>query len=188
MGKAKKRTNPMKIPLAEPVDVEKLILETSKGNMYKAWLLVLPPVLNIENITLEKAKTLWSSVNDYIDRPEFSGERLTDESKKAEYIMGFPSPYKEVFSMPIRTQGDLKVARRKYEAKALFSAMSLIALGMNASKMFTAEELHDIFLNVRITIGELDAGVISYDDLACDIRRRGLNIQELNDDMVIFDE
>lgn len=188
MAKNKKRTNPRKIPLRTgSINAKELLIEASKGNMFEAWLLVLITLLDMEGMTPEKVTELWVAVNEYAADPAFTGERLETESRRAENLMGISAPYKgfALDASSIRSVGELYNAKQKLRKKALHSAMCIIALGIDSTNMFGADEIRTIFLNANLYYGEVLCGAISRDDMILKIRERGVNIQETDDDMVI---
>ncbi|MBR0311844.1 MAG: hypothetical protein IJQ98_05540, partial [Oscillospiraceae bacterium] len=71
----KKRTNPNRIPIAlEKIDKDELVASVSHGNMFYAWLLTLPALIQQEGVSKDRVIELWTVVNDYMAAPSFTGE------------------------------------------------------------------------------------------------------------------
>ena len=175
----KKRINPNKIPITpSTVDMHALMIEASKDNMLNAWLLVIPELMRVLDLSDTEVFQVWDEVNNYIDAMPAEGEALAACAQNGEQLIGLPTPYRHALKTTVRTKGDLEVLKRHLKEKAVHAALSLIALGLNNTGRCDEGLIRRIFLNVSLTRAEIEAGRTSYESLLKDIQARGIMIDE----------
>ena len=175
--KSGKRSNPRKIPISKSeINRDELVTEAVKGNYFRAWLIVLPSLMELEGITPERVIEIWQIVTAYATGPAFTKVQVSGETRRAAELMGFSMPYK-VWLDDIRTQGELDAAKRKLRDNAVYSAMSIICLGLDSENVFDEDTIRKIFLNASITRGELQAGLTTYENLAEEVKAKGILVQ-----------
>ena len=183
-SRSKKRTNPRKIPLAKAaINQEEVIAEVSTGNLYHAWLLVLPTLVDIDGMTKEKAVSLWEAVNDYASDPSFTGAHLQAQMSRAEKLMGYPVPHQNMSFRGITTRGELEALKRKLKDNAIHAALCIIWLGIEKTQEFSEGSLRHLFLNANLTLAEVQAGYTTYEQLADEMENRGYALRESTDEM-----
>ena len=180
----RKRTNKNRIPLsADSINEERIIGEASVGNMYYAWLLVIPTLMEQESVSRERIQELWDIANDYIEYPQTIGSNVGAVTKEIEAIIGLPVPYPMIDFSKVRTEGDLDALKRKLKKNALHAALCIIALAMKSTKLYSSEDLRRIFFNVDLTMAEISSGATSYERLLETVRSYGIELSEGADDM-----
>ena len=174
----KKRTNPHKIPISfTKEEREKLVNEASVNSLYYAWLLVLPVLLENEGMGINQVADIWDSANNYAIDPSNRGEALISNMAHAETLMGYPAPYKGLVVSDIKTKGELESFKRKLHRKAVYSALSVICLGMDSLGAFSTDDLQRIFLNANISLAEIEAGCTTYEQMSSQIEKNGIILQ-----------
>lgn len=175
----KKRTNPNRIPVAyEKIDKSELLASVSHNNMYYAWLLAIPAILEQDGMTREKVIGLWDKVNDYVSSPSFTGSRLKRELSELEKGIGSHAPYPNVPVEDIRTKADLESVRRKLRKNALYTAICMILIGLRKTDELDYEVLRRIYLNADLTLAEIEHGYTSYEDLRSWAMERDIIVTE----------
>ena len=186
--KKAKRTNPNKKPISlDSIDYHEVIAEESTGNMYYAWLLVLPPMFEHEGMTKEQVVSLWDAVNNCAAAPDFTGRRLADETTRIEHTLGFSTPYPDIDFDAVRSEGALLAVRRKLKANALHAGLCIIALGIESTGKFTPEEIKRLIFNADLTLAEIQRGCTTYEDLAAFVEAKGIAMREGANDMAIIE-
>lgn len=172
MAKAKKRVNPSKILLKKPVDIEQLLKDMSKGNMYHAWLIIFPSLLRRQDATTESVLKDWEAANDYIS--ELHGEKLNREIRRMANEIGKKLPYQNIDLSSIHTQADLETVKRKIGKNALQSAFCIAAIGLQYSDNYSKNDLQEIFFDADITLAEIEHGVLTYEELNEELKKQGI--------------
>ena len=186
---ARKRTNPKRIPVSPAsIDQDAILAEVSRDNLYYAWLLVLPSLLDLDGMTRAKIVEIWDSVNQYASDPKFTGDRVNTEISRAEKLMGYIEPHQNLSFERVRSQGDLDALKRKLKENAIHSALCIIYLGLEAIKALDENAMRRLFLNASITLAEVQQGLYTYSDLEGALRENGISLHESKDDMLISDE
>ena len=184
MSGKRKRTNKNRIPLApKAINAELLIAEVSVGNMFYAWLLVIPVLIEQGYATRERILELWDATNDYISNPQVVAGSVSAPTKYISNIIGLPEPYPAIDFRAVHTEGDLEAIRRKLKKNALHAGLCIIALGMKALDLYSNEDLRSIFFNVDLTLAEIDRGVTSYDKLLETVQGYGIRLSQGASDM-----
>lgn len=165
--KRSKKTNPNRIPVSHnTIDEHAIMVESSTGNMYYAWLITLPALFQLERLSVRDIAKLWDIVNQHATDKDFRGQQMKEEISRARLALSLaPAPSYPDLSL-IRTRGALEAAKKKYKKSADEAALCLIWLGFEQSGMFTSDELKRISLNIQITCAELETGVVSFQKLA----------------------
>ena len=185
----KKRVNPNKVSLSkDEIDEEKMMIEASKGNMYYAWLLLLPTLAEEPGMTRKQIVEIWDAVNEYASQLRPANLNASEETKRAEHLMGLHMPHPYIDLDHIRTKGDLLAAKRKLKEDALHSALCIICLGLEGMHRFSHDEIGRLFFNADITLAEIQSGNRSYAQIAEELREKRIILQDSNEDMLIVDE
>ena len=175
----KRRINPNKILIdRSKLDRNQLIAEASTGNMYYAWLIVMPSLLSRGEKTKEEIVELWQAVNEYIDAPDMTGERLNRELQSIQAFLDCPTPYPNLSMEKVHTRADLSSIQKKLRKNALHAAICIIAIGMNATGKYSLEELQSIFFDTDLTLAEIENGCTTYEDLTAELARHDISISE----------
>lgn len=184
-----KRVNPNRVPISkEELDENRILAEASDGNMYYAWLLILPTLTEQESMTHKRVIEIWDTVNEYASQPRPADLRASEETRRAENLMGLRMPHSHIDLDHIRTKGDLLAAKRKLKEDALHSALCIICLGLEKTKLFSQEELRRLFFNANLTMAEIESGITSYACIAQQLQAQHIILQDSNEDMHIADE
>lgn len=66
-----KRVNPNRVPASkEELNEKQILAEASTGNMYFAWLLILPTLSEQKDMTRKRVVEIWDAVNEYASQPK----------------------------------------------------------------------------------------------------------------------
>ena len=190
MSKGKqKRVNPNRIPVSkEELNENQILTEASTGNMYFAWLLILPTLSEQENMSRKRILEIWDAVNEYASQPRPQDLEASEETRRAEKLMGLSMPHPHIDMDHIRTKGDLLAVKRKLKEDALHSALCIICLGLEETKQLSHEELRRLFFNVNLTMAEIESGITSYDRIAKQLQEKHIILQDSNEDMLIVED
>ncbi|MBO4913890.1 MAG: hypothetical protein J5449_01675 [Oscillospiraceae bacterium] len=186
--KKQKRVNPHRVPVSrELIDEDRLIEEASVGNLYYAWLLLLPSLFDFEGMTNARIAEIWDAINEYVS---ISRLESSADMKRAETLTGMKQPHHSISLEQVRTMGGLQTAMRKLRENAIFSALCLICLGLDSMKLLGSDEIRKLFLNADITIAEIQKGCNSYSAISDSLKTRGITISDSSDDTlaVIFED
>ena len=190
MSKGKqKRVNPNRIPVSkEELNENQILTEASTGNMYFAWLLILPTLSEQENMSRKRILEIWDAVNEYASQPRPQDLKASEETRRAEKLMGLSMPHPHIDMDHIRTKGDLLAVNRKLKEDALHSALCIICLGLEETKQLSHEELRRLFFNVNLTMAEIESGITSYDRIAKQLQEKHIILRDSNEDMLIVED
>ena len=170
-----KRVNPRRIPLAkDKIDKAAIINDVSYANLYYAWLLVLYAMLEQEAKTPDEVKRLWNAA----DRACVEEGLKTWEIHDAEQLMGLKEPHPNLNMYAVRSLAELEAFKRKARENAVFIALCSICLGLDNGGLLDKAQLRRVFANVSLTLAEIESSCTSYDQLAADITRHGLSVNE----------
>ena len=184
-----KRVNPNRIPVSkEELNENQILTEASTGNMYFAWLLILPTLSEQENMSRKRILEIWDAVNEYASQPRPQDLEASEETRRAEKLMGLSMPHPHIDMDHIRTKGDLLAVKRKLKEDALHSALCIICLGLEETKQLSHEELRRLFFNVNLTMAEIESGITSYDRIAKQLQEKHIILQDSNEDMLIVED
>lgn len=163
----KKKVNPRRIPLAKKeIDRDEILREASQDDIHHAWLLVSVSLLE-QGYELDN---LANAVDRYITN---TSERNQEKDlRRAEALMGIPAPQVNLNISLVRSATDLCAYKKKVYNVCVYTALSLIFLGLESTGKFTLEELRRIFLNADLTRAEIESGKGSYDELEKDLAAR----------------
>lgn len=185
----KKRINPNRIPISQDrINEDELIAEVSTGNLFCAWLLILPALAEMPGMTQARIIEIWDAVNDFVSNPNSLQNDAASETQRAEKLMGIQMPHRHIDLTQIRTKGELAVAKKKLKEDALHSALSMICLGIDTLHEFDASEIRNLFLNADITLAEISNGCRTYDSILEQLQERGIAIRDDRGDMMIMEE
>lgn len=177
----KKRTNPSRIPVSiDKIDRHELIASVSHGNMYYAWLLIIPVLIQQEKVPTKRVIELWDVVNDFV---AVKGERLNQELCGLEREISSHAPYPSIPFDSIRTLADLEAVRRKLKKNAIYSAICMILAGLHTTGELDYKTLRRIYLNAELTLAEIEHGSTSYDGLRAWAIKENILISEDQDEM-----
>ena len=171
----KRRVNHNRIPAqASSLDRDNIIQRANSGNIVYAWLLVLHTLIYHEaGAEQEEAVRLArKAADDAVICEMLSAADL----RKAETITGMKTPYHDIMTMPLRTQGDVERLYKKAKKCALHNALRSIALGLERLGYYDTDTLNRVFTNVRITLAEIEDEQVSYDDLMKDIDSSAMRV------------
>ena len=163
----KKKVNPRRIPLSKSaVDKNAILEEATKDDMYRAWLLVVNALLNLELVPVNEIDHLADSINRYISSNAFKAKTRDSEMARAEEIMGMKT-YSNLNPDHIKSPVQLEVFKKKVYQVATHTALCILCLGLE--HQLPSIDLNRLFLNVKLTMAEIDAGITTYDSLEADI-------------------
>ena len=183
----KKRVNPRRVPIAKgSVDTHKIVEELSVGNLYYAWLLVLPELFSMDGMDKQRIFALWETVNEYAASPRFERESVNFQVRRAEKLIGYPMPHKEIRFPDAKTKGELDACKRKMRENALYSALCIICLGLESTGQFTDDQIRKVFFNAGITLAEVRSGLQSFDALLKDAEEHGVIVEDNGYEEVSF--
>lgn len=181
-NKRGKRVNPRRIPMAKSAfDPAAVMNEESYGNRYYGWVLVLHAMLEQGIKTADEIKRIWDAANGAVLHLTLKSWEIHD----AEQLMGLKEPYPHLDPRRVRSEAEAAVYRRKARENATFLALCSIALGLEASGMVDHAEQRRIFSNAALTLAEIENGCCSYKQLAGEIMRHGLVIEQTEEDIYL---
>ena len=163
------------------------IIESAENN-YCAWLLILPTLSEQENMSRKRILEIWDAVNEYASQPRPQDLKASEETRRAEKLMGLSMPHPHIDMDHIRTKGDLLAVKRKLKEDALHSALCIICLGLEETKQLSHEELRRLFFNVNLTMAEIESGITSYDRIAKQLQEKHIILRDSNEDMLIVED
>ncbi len=174
-GKKKKRLNPNKVPISkDEVDVDKLIHAAGTGNLYSAWLLLLPTLCEYDGMTAERIEAILKAANSYITHPLPADKNIGKEKKRVEGLIGRGMPHPHIDLDRIRTKGDMAAVNRKLRENALHSALCLLYMGLETTGQFDEAQLKHLFLNADLSLAEIENGYRTYDSVSEELREKGI--------------
>lgn len=95
--------------------------------------------------------------------------------RRAREIVGIPdlrlNPDK------IRSPVELETFKRKVKRVALYTALTVVYLGLEATGQFEMEELKRVFLSADLTMAEIESGVNSFEQIERDLLNRLVRIE-----------
>ena len=185
---AKKKVNPRRIPLPKKaIDKDAILEEAMKDDMEQAWLLVASALADrgYENIS-----ELSDAVNRFVETGSAQDAEIQNmqgktawrmkehrdaEMRRAREIVGIPdlrlNPDK------IRSPVELETFKRKVKRVALYTALTVVYLGLEATGQFEMEELKRVFLSADLTMAEIESGVNSFEQIERDLLNRLVRIE-----------
>ena len=185
MAKQKgKKVNPRRIPLAKrEIDKDAILEEATKDDLYHAWLLVFSALIEQEQIPRNEFSALTESVNQYIHKPPLVGAGKENNNRRAEKLMGMPCPYSNLNLRNIKSQVELDSFKQKVRKVAIYTALSVLCLGLYSTGKFTEEDLHRLFFHVDLTLAEIEHGTTTYTNLEKQIAASGVEVERESDDL-----
>ena len=191
---AKKKVNPRRVPLPKKaIDKDAIIEEAMKDDMAHAWLLVASALLDMgyENISelsdavnryIETGSTLDSeSQNLQVKAAWRLKEHRDAEMRRAREIIGIPNM--RLNSDKIKSPVELEAFKRKVRHVALQTALSVIYLGLEATRQFSLDELKKIFFSADLTLAEIESGVNSFEQIERELLNRMVSIELVKDQL-----
>lgn len=174
-AKKHKRVNPNKVPISrDEVDVDKLIYSAGTGNLYLAWLLLMPTLCGYDGMVGERLIKTLNMANAYITKPFSASKNIAKETKRVEELIGRGMPHPHIDMDRIKTKGDMAAVNRKLRENALHSALCLLCMGLEATEQFSEEQLKYLFLNADLTLAEIESGCRTYDSILEELREKGV--------------
>lgn len=182
MGRKRtKKLNPRRIPLAKrEIDVEEILEEATKDDLYHAWLLAMVALVDQEMISIDELQELTDKVNDFINN---STDATKDATRRAEAIVGISHPYHNLRIDKVSSAVDLEAFKRKVGKLAIHTALCVLCLGLDSTGRFTIDELRRIFFNVDLTLAEMDHGITSFTALEKQLAACGVVLERVSDDI-----
>ena len=185
---AKKKVNPRRIPLSKKaINKDAIIEEAMQDDMTQAWLLVASALVDrgYENIS-----ELSDAVNRFVETGSSQDaeiqnmqgkaarrlkEHRDSEMRRAREIIGILDMHlnPDMIKSPV----ELETFKRKVKRVALYTALSVIYLGLEATGQFEMEELKRIFLSADLTMAEIESGVNSFEQIERDLLNRMVKIE-----------
>ena len=160
----RKKTNPHKVPLAQKTfDAEKMVIDITNKNVSKGWALFLGALAHFRWTTSESMKRLWDDVYTYT--VPNSNNSIAKSLKYLEKITGIPTPYQEISTENIRTQGDLDKFIKRANQNALYTFFSIIAEPIVNKKLLKEEDIPLVFRKAYALEDEITQGYITIQDL-----------------------
>lgn len=161
----KKKVNPHRIPVPKgAVDSRAILEEATKEDMYRAWLLVGNAMIDLDVIPASEVPALSDAVNRYIAASGSERERAA-EMRRAEAVIPSKKPCGVLDPSGIRTQAQLSSFKDKVYKLATFTALCVLYLGLEKSGRLDENQLKRIFINVDISMAEIEYGLNSYKKL-----------------------
>jgi hypothetical protein len=102
-------------------------------------------------------------------------EHRDAEMRRAREIIGIPDM--RLNPEKIKSPVELEAFKRKVKRIALYTALSVIYLGLEATGQFEMEELKRIFLSADLTMAEIESGVNSFEQIERDLLNRMVKIE-----------
>ena len=188
MGKKRsKKLNLRRVPMSKSIiDLDRILEEATRDDMYHAWLLVFNALIERGKIKTDEIPALADDVARYIGKSSFSPGKKEDEITRAENIMGIPTPYKNLSPDNIKSMIDLERFKQKVLKNATHIALCVICLGLDYTGRFTEGELRQIFFNVDLTLSEIDHGCNSFASIEKELNGYGLKIERVDDNIHCF--
>lgn len=169
-----KRVNPRKIPVsANMKDVDRILAEAGKDNLYFAWLLVMSNLMDQEQEDAPVIAELWESVKTY---NETHREIKWVDIHRAEQLFGFCIPCRNVRLETIRNAAELESVRSRLRKNSVAVAICALLLGIKHSGYYSDAELKRLYLNVELTLAEIENGSNTYKKLLKEVERRGIRL------------
>ena len=184
MAKRKtKKVNPRRIPLPKrEISQEAILEEATKDDLYQAWLLVFHALMELELIPFHEIPDMTERVNLYIRNSDKDKNRR-EESKRAERMMGIPFPKMHIGIDSIRSAVELEAFKRKVKKIAIYTALSVLYLGLESTGRFHEKDLQRVFFHADLTVAEIDHGIVSYKELDDYLANCGIQIERESDDL-----
>lgn len=181
-NKRGKRVNPRRIPMAKSAFGPAAVMnEESYGNRYYGWVLVLHAMLEQGIKTADEIKRIWDAANSAMLHLTLKSWEIHD----AELLMGLKEPYPHLDPQMVRSEAEAAVYRRKARKNAIFFALCSISLCLEATGMADHAEQRRSFSNAALTLAEIENGYNSYKQLAGEIKRHGLVIEQTEEDIFL---
>lgn len=173
----KRKMNPRRIPISnDEKNQNKIVEEAMHNDMLYAWLLVANSIIGLNLMTPDELQELSVLVNLNLQK-KFD----TMDLIHAEDLMGI-SYHPNLQKTKVQSPFDLEKLKKKIRKIALYTALSVICLGINESGKFTKDDIRNIFFDVDLTIAEIENGINSYDQLKEQLERNQVSIQIDPDD------
>ena len=150
------------------IDKNAILEEATKDDMYRAWLLVVNALLNLELVPVKEIEHLADNINRYITSSAFKARAKDSEMARAEEIMGMKT-ISNLNPDYIKSPVQLESFKKKVYQVATHTALCILCLGLESQ--MSSMDLKRLFFNVDLTMVELEAGITSYDALEAEIRR-----------------
>lgn len=161
----KRKVNPRRIPLSKSmIDSKAILEEATKDDMYRAWLLAGNAIIELNLASIHELPEVADSVNRFIAASD-SEKGSASEMRRAESMIGVQKPSGTLDPSGIHTQAELDAFKRKVYQLATYTALCVLYLGLEKSGRFGENELRRLFLNVDLTLAEIDGGLNSYTQL-----------------------
>ena len=182
--KRAKKLNPRRVPMSKSmIDLDGILEEATRDDMYHAWLLVFNALIERGKIKTDEIPALADDVTHYTGNSSFPRHKKEDEITRAENIMGIPTPYTNLSPDNIKSLIDLERFKQRIFKNATHIALCVICLGLDFTGCFTEDELRQIFFNVDLTLSEIDHGCNSFAFIENALNGYGLKIERVDDDI-----
>ena len=164
MGKSKKK-NPRRIPLDKSTfDLEAIRSEAAEMGLTHAWLLVANALTELEYASPDQISTLADTVN--------RTEVKRSDYALAERITGLEVPSYMIDVRNINSPVDLDRCKRRIADIGLKAGLRTLCVGLE--QHFSRGQLERLFLNIRLTLAEIDAGCNTYREIEDGLVRRNI--------------
>ncbi len=160
----KKKINPRRIPLSKAeFNKDAIIEEAMSGTLANAWLLVASALYEQGYRNIDK---LNEKISAYVD--SVGGKA---DMKRAEELMGMPTTTRFNHGR-ISSPYDLEKYKQKVAWVAIRTSLGVICLGLEDTGEFTEEEIRRVFLNVDLSLAEIERGMKSYEQIERELLNR----------------
>ena len=177
----KKKLNPRRIPIAKSeIDKNAILEEATKDDMYRAWLLIASNLLELEYVDPEQIGVLADKINKQIGAKKFKADDY--EMRRIEKLIGLANPYGNLDVSQVKSSFDLEKFKKKVEKVAIHTSLCVVGFGLDASSTFSDDQLRRIFLNVDLTLAEIEAGCNSYKKIETILAEKSMMIQVVEND------
>ena len=103
------------------------------GDMFRAWLLVINAMAELELVQVKELPSMADAVNTYISNSSRSQASQQNEIKRAEKLMGIQNPYGNLDPNMIKSPVELVKFKKKVFRVATHTALCVICLGLEAT-------------------------------------------------------
>ena len=118
---------------------------------------------------------LADNINKQIGAKQFKADDY--ELQRIESLIGLQPRYGHLDASYVKSSHELKKFKKKVEKVAVHTSLCVVAFGLEASKLFSTEQLRRIFFNVDLTLAEIDAGLNSYKELEAILAEKSMIVE-----------
>lgn len=179
----KKRVNPHKIPLKKNTyDAKSLLYEEMHENLYFAWMLIIHTLVEQNIASSDKVREIWLALDDSLITYKLSQYQISYASN----LLKTPEPYPNLEIAQIRSEADVASFRRKARKEAIFLALCSLSLAFEKSACLSKNLLQKTFLNISLSLAEIDGGYMTFEKLNEDLCNHGIHLVVGENDLYLY--